>query len=641
MTKVSVVVATYQPGEGLDRVIDSLDRQTLPQDEFESIFVDDGSPDGTLARLRELAATRPNMRVESIPNSGWPSRPRNVGIELARGEYVTFMDHDDRLFPDALAKAYAYAVEQRADVVNPKETETRGFFWGWDHYLQDLPADGQKDPTRLMPMRPHKLYRRELLLRHGIRFPEGARVIYEDIFFNLAVYARADRIAVLASCPFYQWVHTGANNSSSYGRDADEAWAAFEQIFAFIESGELDDEAAERLRQHTYGLRVLAMMLGPGALARDETAYARSLEVVPDFMKRHAPERLDAQLSPVNRARAQLVRSQQLDLLRPLALADRVTTVAGSTSVSWTGDGDLEIGCEVTWTDGDRNPLLFRREGDRILRRLPSRLESALPESALDVTEAVASARGSLSVRGRKHNVGWPVPTTSSVVVTDCGDGLVSIGTRLTGTLDVRSAAFGEPLDDDVWEVGVRSDFMGYASHVALKHDGPRHAALLESGPAVAEPSKSGSLLVRLDGGVDALLAGSAPRERQVTAERVGLLRARVTIPFQDLTVVGSSRLPCQVLLSANGRHRVHPGEVVAEPGSVRLVTTVSAPRGRYRIRVRSTEGSKPWATRLFATVGRSRRVTVRPEQKPRPKGRLWVPRPGPGGQAGGSSESR
>ncbi len=147
MTKVSVVVATYQPGEGLDRVIDSLDRQTLPQDEFESIFVDDGSPDDTLARLRELAATRPNMRVESIPNSGWPSRPRNVGIELARGEYVTFMDHDDRLFPDALAKAYAYAVEQRADVVNPKETETRGFFWGWDHYLQDLPADGQKDPT--------------------------------------------------------------------------------------------------------------------------------------------------------------------------------------------------------------------------------------------------------------------------------------------------------------------------------------------------------------------------------------------------------------------------------------------------------------------------------------------------------------
>ena len=45
--KISVIVAAYRPGEGLDGVISSLDAQTLPQDEFETIFVDDGSPDDT------------------------------------------------------------------------------------------------------------------------------------------------------------------------------------------------------------------------------------------------------------------------------------------------------------------------------------------------------------------------------------------------------------------------------------------------------------------------------------------------------------------------------------------------------------------------------------------------------------------
>ena len=88
--KVSVIIAAYCPGEAVHRVIDSLDAQTLPQRDFEVIFVDDGSPDDTFARLQGFAATRPNMRVLRIKNSGWPSRPRNTGIEHARGEYLLF-----------------------------------------------------------------------------------------------------------------------------------------------------------------------------------------------------------------------------------------------------------------------------------------------------------------------------------------------------------------------------------------------------------------------------------------------------------------------------------------------------------------------------------------------------------------------
>src|SRR5690606_15522788 len=127
--KVSVVVPTYRSGEGLDHLVASLDAQTMPKDEFEIVFVDDGSPDETFARLERIQATRPHVRLERIENSGWPCRPRNVGADLAQGEFIAFMDHDDTLYPDALRAAYDYAVANGADVVNGKEARTDDATW--------------------------------------------------------------------------------------------------------------------------------------------------------------------------------------------------------------------------------------------------------------------------------------------------------------------------------------------------------------------------------------------------------------------------------------------------------------------------------------------------------------------------------
>ena len=84
MRKVSVVVPVYNPGRYLDDLLASLARQSMPADEFEVVFVDDGSTDGSQLRLDELEASSANVRVIHIPNSGWPGRPRNVGIEAGR-----------------------------------------------------------------------------------------------------------------------------------------------------------------------------------------------------------------------------------------------------------------------------------------------------------------------------------------------------------------------------------------------------------------------------------------------------------------------------------------------------------------------------------------------------------------------------
>ena len=100
--KISVVVPTFNPGELLNRVVRSLETQTMPAEDFEVIFVDDGSPDDTWQQLENIRDTHSNVRIERIEHSGWPSKPRNVGLELSQGEYVLFMDHDDELYPRAL-----------------------------------------------------------------------------------------------------------------------------------------------------------------------------------------------------------------------------------------------------------------------------------------------------------------------------------------------------------------------------------------------------------------------------------------------------------------------------------------------------------------------------------------------------------
>ena len=109
------------------------------------------------------------------------------------------MDHDDSLYPDALRRLAEYAAETGADLVSPKESKTSDVWWGMpalEHgNVPDAKAAGGIEA--LLPMVPHKLYRRAFLQEHGIRFPEGRRMLWEDIHLNVAAWraARARRRA--------------------------------------------------------------------------------------------------------------------------------------------------------------------------------------------------------------------------------------------------------------------------------------------------------------------------------------------------------------------------------------------------------------------------------------------------------------
>lgn len=101
MTTISVVIPTYERAHTLSRALDSVLAQTRTAEEI--IVIDDGSTDGTAARVRR---DYPAVKLIQQPNSG-VSAARNRGIEASCGEWIALLDSDDEWLPRRLEKQLA------------------------------------------------------------------------------------------------------------------------------------------------------------------------------------------------------------------------------------------------------------------------------------------------------------------------------------------------------------------------------------------------------------------------------------------------------------------------------------------------------------------------------------------------------
>jgi GT2 family glycosyltransferase len=112
---ITVVVATYNRRNGLNRLLQALAEQTYPADRFEVVVVDDGSTDGTSALLRSITVPY-RLRSLSQTNSG-PAAARNLGVERARGALIVFLDDDVVPVPGLLAAHEAAHGQTTSQVV--------------------------------------------------------------------------------------------------------------------------------------------------------------------------------------------------------------------------------------------------------------------------------------------------------------------------------------------------------------------------------------------------------------------------------------------------------------------------------------------------------------------------------------------
>lgn len=97
---VSIIIPTFNRAEALNRCLDSLIDQTFK--DFEVLVCDDGSTDKTKEIVEKFTSSL-NIQYYYDKNFGGPARPRNIGIKMARGKYVAFLDSDDWWLSEKLA----------------------------------------------------------------------------------------------------------------------------------------------------------------------------------------------------------------------------------------------------------------------------------------------------------------------------------------------------------------------------------------------------------------------------------------------------------------------------------------------------------------------------------------------------------
>ncbi|MFF8829579.1 glycosyltransferase family 2 protein [Streptomyces sp. NPDC015131] len=213
---VTVVVAVYNTMPYLTECLNSLVGQSIGLDRLEVVAVDDGSTDDSGRELDRFAETYPNtVKVIHQANSGGPAAPSNRALELATGRYVYFIGSDDHLGKEALERMVACADKHGSDVVVGKMVGTNGRYVHQALYKKSDPDVSLYDSALPFTLANTKLFRRELVEKHKLRFPEDLPV-GSDQPFTIEACVRAAKISVLADYTYYYAVKRGDASNITY-----------------------------------------------------------------------------------------------------------------------------------------------------------------------------------------------------------------------------------------------------------------------------------------------------------------------------------------------------------------------------------------------------------------------------------------
>lgn len=184
---ISIVMPAHNAARFIEEAVRSVLAQTWTQ--WELLIVDDASTDGTFDVLSGLLADSPDarIRVTRVARIGSPAGVRNVALRMAQGEFIAFLDADDRYFPDTLEKL-ARHLER-----NPRLIAVYGFARLMSEAGETLPSPAYAPHTwknivasRSSCQLPALLLRKDVLKQVGLLNEELSGV--EDFEFYLRLY---------------------------------------------------------------------------------------------------------------------------------------------------------------------------------------------------------------------------------------------------------------------------------------------------------------------------------------------------------------------------------------------------------------------------------------------------------------------
>ena len=208
--KISIIIPVYNVEKYIDKCVQSVRQQTL--NDIEIILVDDESPDGCPYMCDEYATQDSRIKVVHKKNGGL-GFARNSGLEVATGEYVTFLDSDD--FVDLYTYEHLYNIAKAENLdavyykfkrfVNEAEVEQAALCNEIKKYenenVKELMLDViASEPSAKVDHKIHcssctAMYRFEIINKNNVRFHSERELISEDLIFNLDFLKFANKVA--------------------------------------------------------------------------------------------------------------------------------------------------------------------------------------------------------------------------------------------------------------------------------------------------------------------------------------------------------------------------------------------------------------------------------------------------------------
>ncbi len=202
---ISVIIPVYNAEKTISKCIDSVLCQSYQN--FEILLINDGSPDNSEEVCLRYAESDERIRYIKKENGG-VSTARNLGIDEAKGEYISFIDSDDWIELDTLKVLLESASATNADIVIPRSRmvfcDAQGNFeknvYNEDNF--DLVVTKETLRDEFENLRKSwalystcgRLYKKELLERYSLRFDKEIKVL-EDLCFNLSFVKYAEAIS--------------------------------------------------------------------------------------------------------------------------------------------------------------------------------------------------------------------------------------------------------------------------------------------------------------------------------------------------------------------------------------------------------------------------------------------------------------
>ena len=198
MIKVSIIIPVYNSANFLKTCLDSVINQTLR--EIEIICINDGSTDSSLEILKSYAEKDERIKLVDKANEG-QSIARNIGIEMASGEYLGFVDSDDWVDLDYFEKLYEAVKRNNCDMACAgfKKITKKKIKMGKSFAVEEVfSSTDSKIIADRIPSHNYvwnKIYRREAWLEKGFTFEPGR--FYEDLALVIKIVDKLDKMVTV------------------------------------------------------------------------------------------------------------------------------------------------------------------------------------------------------------------------------------------------------------------------------------------------------------------------------------------------------------------------------------------------------------------------------------------------------------